>query len=118
MRSVPRCYKQDSWNNETAVNMTLLARASSSCKRQPVREGAPHEQIRSCLTNKNLVFGPRCDWTPRQTGRLTVGHNINLTLTLNELVVRQSPAGKNVSTEAEDIVRVHHQTTPDEDISN
>jgi hypothetical protein len=26
----------------------------------------------------------------------------------NKLVVRQSPAGKNVSTEAEDIVEIHH----------
>jgi hypothetical protein len=33
----------------------------------------------------------------------------------NELVVRQSPAGKNVSTEAEDIVEIRHQATAGED---
>jgi hypothetical protein len=32
-----------------------------------------------------------------------------------ELVVGQSPAGKNVSTEAEGIVRVRHQATTDEE---
>jgi hypothetical protein len=29
----------------------------------------------------------------------------------NELVVEQSPAGENVSTEGEDTVAMHHQTT-------
>jgi hypothetical protein len=33
----------------------------------------------------------------------------------NELVVRQLPAGKNVSTEAEDIVTIRHQATIGED---
>jgi hypothetical protein len=33
----------------------------------------------------------------------------------NELVVRQSPADKNVSTEAEDIVEIRHQATTGED---
>jgi hypothetical protein len=33
----------------------------------------------------------------------------NLTDQPNELVVRQSPAGKNMSTEAEDIIENHHQ---------
>jgi pyrimidine operon attenuation protein/uracil phosphoribosyltransferase len=32
----------------------------------------------------------------------------------NELVVRQSPAGKKVSTEAEDTVRIRHQATTGE----
>jgi hypothetical protein len=32
-----------------------------------------------------------------------------------ELVVRQSPAGKNGSTEAEDIIGIHHQATTGED---
>jgi hypothetical protein len=47
--------------------MTALARASSNCKRQTrplIREGAPN----GCFV-------------PRQTGRLTVGRNITLTLT-------------------------------------
>jgi hypothetical protein len=36
----------------------------------------------------------------------------------NELVVRQSPAGKNVSTEAEDSGDTRHQATTGEDIEN
>jgi hypothetical protein len=36
----------------------------------------------------------------------------------NELVVGQSPAGKNVSTEAEDIVRISHLATTGEDIAD
>jgi hypothetical protein len=36
----------------------------------------------------------------------------------NELVVTQSRIGKNVSTEAEDIVRIRHQATTGEDIAN
>jgi hypothetical protein len=33
----------------------------------------------------------------------------------NELVVRETPAGKNVNTEAEDMVRIRHQATTGED---
>jgi hypothetical protein len=36
----------------------------------------------------------------------------------NELVVRESPAGKNVSTEVEGIVRNRHQATAGEDTAN
>jgi hypothetical protein len=36
----------------------------------------------------------------------------------NELFVRQSPAGKNVSTEAEDTVEIRYQATTGEDIAN
>jgi hypothetical protein len=36
----------------------------------------------------------------------------------NELVVRQSPASKNVSTEADDIVGIHHQATTGEDTAH
>jgi hypothetical protein len=36
----------------------------------------------------------------------------------NELVVRQSPADKKVSTEVEDIVGMRHQATTGEDIAN
>jgi hypothetical protein len=36
----------------------------------------------------------------------------------NECVVRQSPAGKNVSTEAENIVEFRHQATTDEDAAD
>jgi hypothetical protein len=35
----------------------------------------------------------------------------------NESFVRQSPAGKNVSMEAEDIVGIRYQATTDEDIA-
>jgi hypothetical protein len=43
-----------------------------------VREGAPHQQHRNCLTNKNLVFSPRWGLTPRLTGRLTVDRKVTL----------------------------------------
>jgi hypothetical protein len=36
----------------------------------------------------------------------------------NELVVVQSPTDKNVSTEAEDIVRIRHQATTGEDTTD
>jgi hypothetical protein len=36
----------------------------------------------------------------------------------NELVVRQSPARKNVSTEAEDIVGIRQKATTGEDMAN
>jgi hypothetical protein len=35
----------------------------------------------------------------------------------NELVVRQSPSGKDVSTEEEEIVVIHYQATTGEDIA-
>jgi hypothetical protein len=95
----------------TMVNMIVLVEASSNCKRQT------HLLIkRTCITwtnlqqsdsNKNLVLGPRCCLTPRETGWLNAGHNFDFDL--NELVVGQLPAGKNMSTEAEDIVGIHHQ---------
>jgi hypothetical protein len=44
---------------------------------------------------------------PRQTGRLTVGRNFGFDFD-NELVVRQSPAGKNLRTEAEHFVGIRH----------
>jgi hypothetical protein len=59
--------------------------AGSNCKRQTrpfVSMGASHQQTRNCLAvKKNLVFGSRWALTPRQTDRLTVRRNINLTLT-------------------------------------
>jgi hypothetical protein len=45
------------------LKMTALAKTSSKSKRQTrplVRESAPHQQIRNCLTvKKNLVVSPR-----------------------------------------------------------
>jgi hypothetical protein len=63
--------------------MTALARASSNCKRQTrphVRETGPHQQTRNCLTVIRIAQDGSL--TPRQTGRLTVGRNIILTLSL------------------------------------
>jgi hypothetical protein len=63
--------------------MTALTRPSSNCKRQTralVREGAPHKETRSYLTdNKNLVLGLKWVLDTRQTGQLTVDRNITLT---------------------------------------
>jgi hypothetical protein len=65
--------------------MTALARATSNCKRQTrplVREDAPQQQTRNCLT-VTKIWSRVLDWclTPRQTGRLTIGRHITLTLT-------------------------------------
>jgi hypothetical protein len=60
---VLKLMKQNSRYNSWAGDTTALARASSNFKRQTrphVREGAPHEQTRNCLTViKKLVLGPR-----------------------------------------------------------
>jgi hypothetical protein len=74
-----------SWVSEDSdQRMTALARTSSSCKWQThplVREEAPHQQTRNCLTViKICSWAPDGCLTPRQTGRLTVGRNIILTL--------------------------------------
>jgi hypothetical protein len=63
--------------------MTALARASSNCKWQTcslIREGAPHQQTRNCLTVIRIwSWAPDGGLTPRQTDRLTICHNITLT---------------------------------------
>jgi hypothetical protein len=73
--------------------MTALARASSNCKRQTrplVRESAPHQQNRNCLTViKIWSQAPDGCFIPRQTGRLTVGRNISQTKSKLEAVVVQ-----------------------------
>jgi hypothetical protein len=52
------------------------------------RQRGPHQQTRNCLKNnqrengKNWSRVPDGCLTPRRTGRLTVGHNITLALTL------------------------------------
>jgi hypothetical protein len=65
--------------------MTALARASRNCKWQTrplVREGAPHKQTCNCLTVIHIwSWAPDGYLTPRQTGQLTVGRNVTLTLT-------------------------------------
>jgi hypothetical protein len=71
--------------------MTMLARASSNRKRQ----ARPLSRQRGCSTwtnpqlsdsKQNLVLDLRCGLTPRQTGRLTVGHKITFSGTCWELV--------------------------------
>jgi hypothetical protein len=48
-----------------------------------VREAAPHQQTRNCLKIIQIwSWTPDGGLTPRQTGRLTVGRNITLNLTL------------------------------------
>jgi hypothetical protein len=53
-----------------------------------VREGTPHQQIQNCLKNnqrengKNWSLVPDGCLIPGRTGRLTVGRNITVTLTL------------------------------------
>jgi hypothetical protein len=70
------------WDSDP--RMTALARTSSNCKRQThslVRESAPHQQTRNCLTViKIWSWSPDGCFIPRQTGRLTVGRNIRLRL--------------------------------------
>jgi hypothetical protein len=100
------------WDSD--LRMTAPSRASSNCKRQTrplIREGASHQQIRNCLAViKIWSWAPDGCLTPRQTGRLTVGRNITLTLTVTltrvavenvsrnrGLGARQSPAGNDVS---------------------
>jgi hypothetical protein len=94
MQSAPRLHKEPilcgskvwSWVPlDLNPGMTALSRNSISCKRQTrtfVREGAPHQQTRKCLTvTKICSWAPDGSLTPRYTGRLTVGRNISLTLT-------------------------------------
>jgi hypothetical protein len=56
------------------MRMIVLARVSSSCKRQTrpvVREGAPHQQTRNCLTViKIWSWAPDGCFISRETGRL------------------------------------------------
>jgi hypothetical protein len=69
------------------LDETVLAKTSSNLTnrltdRHLVTEGAPHEQTHNYLTvTKTWCWGPRYGFTPRRTGRLTVGRNIILTLT-------------------------------------
>jgi hypothetical protein len=71
-------------------------------------------------------------FTNRSVSTATVGYNNTETMFFvwsmprcykqdtwsNELVVRQSPAGKNVNMEAEDIVAIRHQAMTGEEIAN
>jgi hypothetical protein len=74
-----------SWSpRDSNPRMTAIARTSNSCKqtRPLVREGAPHQETRNCLTVIIIwSWAPGRCLTPEQTGRLTVGSNVTLTLT-------------------------------------
>jgi hypothetical protein len=78
----------------------VLARQSSKCKLQTrplVKQGASHQQIRNSLKiiKKKWSRVPSGRLTPRNSGRLTVGHNITLILTLT--TVQFSPELRNDS---------------------
>jgi hypothetical protein len=68
--------------------MTVLAKTRSNCKLQTrpvVRQRAPHQPTRNSLTvTKIWSWAQDGCLTPRQTGRLDVGRNITLTLSLRE----------------------------------
>jgi hypothetical protein len=62
--------------------VTALARPRSNCtsksQTQPlVRQGAPYQEPRNCQRDKKIwSWAPDGILTPRQTGRLTVGHKL------------------------------------------
>jgi hypothetical protein len=118
---------------ESDPKMTSLARTRSNCKRQTrplVREGAPHQQTRNCLTViKIWSYAPNGCFIARQTGWLTVGRNTQTQIQIwlaamitsdsqaasdqtvtasdstscsNEWVASQLPTNKNMSTKAEE----------------
>jgi hypothetical protein len=77
-----------SWGpQDSDPRKTVLARPSNNWKLQTgslIREGAPHQQTCNCIKiiqkgKKNWSRVPDGYLTPRQVGRLTVGHNITLT---------------------------------------
>jgi hypothetical protein len=69
---------------ESEPKRTALARTRRNCKRRTgplVRESAPHEQTRNCLTVIRIwSWAPDGCFIPKQTGRLIVGRNISLRL--------------------------------------
>jgi hypothetical protein len=74
-----------SWNpRDSDRRMTALTRISSNFKRQVrplIQRGCPHQQIRNCMIIiKTWSWAQNGCFIPRQTGRLTVGCNITLTL--------------------------------------
>jgi hypothetical protein len=100
--------------------MTVLARSSGKSKLQNtlIGEGAPHKQTFKCLTVIIIIWS----WAPDGGAGHQDRHNFDFDLRVdswsNVLVVRQLTAGKNVSTEAENIVEIRHQATTGEDKLN
>jgi hypothetical protein len=92
-RKLLRCLAQETGvllslvPRDSDARMTALAKVNSKCKRQtrPLVEVASHINKPRTGSNKNLVLGLRWGLTPRQTGRLIVGRNITLTLTLTRV---------------------------------
>jgi hypothetical protein len=72
----------------------LITADCDSGKRQTrplVRESGPHQQTCNCLTVIKIWSSASDEgFIPRQTGRLTVGRNINLTLTSSLQSLTQS----------------------------
>jgi hypothetical protein len=67
--------------------MTTLARTTQTVNDRLVLSSERTPQINKTLTdsNNNLVMSHRWGLTTKQTGRLSVGRNISLTLTLSLL---------------------------------
>jgi hypothetical protein len=59
-----------------------------------------------------------CSWSRDVISRTVSESQLRVDSWSNELVARQSPAGKNVSTEAESNVGIRHRATTGEDIAN
>jgi hypothetical protein len=73
--------------------------------------------------NKRMVFSTRSAKQQMNSYRVTVFYvrsvpRCKQEIWSNELVVGQSAAGKNMSTEAEDIVEIRHQATAGEDTAD
>jgi hypothetical protein len=72
----------------------LITAICDSGKRQShplVRENAPHQQACNCLTVKKILsYAPDGCFIPRESGRMTVGHNITSTLTLSFVISEES----------------------------
>jgi hypothetical protein len=84
----PQIWESKIWSRvprDSDPRMTALVRTSSNRRQQTsslVRDSAPHQQTRKCLSvTKVWSYAPDGCLTPRQTGQLTVGRNITLTLT-------------------------------------
>jgi hypothetical protein len=81
------------------TNLLLLTVTGKRQTCPLVRESAPHQETRNCLTVIKISSeAPDGCFTPRQTGRLTVGRNITLTLTLTSVAFTRVEAGSNTST--------------------
>jgi hypothetical protein len=76
-------HRSQSGLDTVSCNVTLTCTWTEEQMRPLVREGASHQQTCNCLGTRKAIWPRLPVWclTPRQTGRLTVGRNITLTLT-------------------------------------